>query len=715
MIQTNVNPGVFDLKTKFENSALVNQIMVGDWEASIIFDEYFREMYQNFRRVAGMIYSEADLQKLNLEKRPAFIYNLFLPIILNLAGNFIDNQSKVEAVPVTPGDIRLCKVFTDVMDYIHYNANNLMWESAISYVNAIIGRVGWVCQDWTYRQDNQGMMEIYADDPFTIKWVGDIKRRNLLDVNLLIKSVWMTPEEIRSTYGWQNEELWDVITEKAKIFIGTDPNRRNKMLSHIERVFGFTMQYASKQGYDAVDYASNNFMLQDRTNYYDSTRGIFKVCEAHQRINKKIWVIYDPVMNKEYNITKAVKADEENINSYDQNLMAYVRSSFTYNGVSDPIISKRPIEEITQTAVCPAMNLVLADVPYEVQNGLFKYTPNFCFDFGNDVMQWKSYVDNLTDPITAFNLDQNTIQTYMMKTIVGETWAEEDALGEHEDAFLQNKIGGFKKVKKGALQRRKIQRQMPSPIPASHAQMSIMKEDLVKKISGVRDNALGGSEGSNESGKLYGARVAQTDRLQILPQQNFLKQLKTIGTNTKDFILKKMKPGRILRIAMDENNPFWLEIHEDFVRKIFYDSATGENTGIEQINGNMMSIKYDISISNAPFGEAAKQQEWQNALMMNQAVSSIHPAYGNAELLVEASPVRNKDKWLSHVRSINQKQTVLMQLMQAQQAKQQQVSDESNKMRLEREGMQLQDQRNDMTIDQILQDQVMNHIKGIAD
>jgi hypothetical protein len=475
------------------------------------------------------------------------------------------------------------------------------------------------------------------------------------------------------------------------------------------------MQYNAKQGYDAIDYAAQNFMLQDRTNYYDNTRGIFKVCEAHQRINKKIWVIYDPVTNKEYNITKAVKADEDDIKNYDQNLMALVRSSFTYNGQSDPVISKRPIEEITQTAVCPAMNLKLAEAPYEVQNGLFKYTPNFCLDFGNDPLQWKSYVDNLVDPIASFNLDQNTIQTYMMKSIVGETWAEEDALGEYEDAFLQNKIGGVKKVKKNALQRRKIQRQMPSPLPAGYYQSSAQKEQLVKSISGVRDNALGGSEGSQESGKLFGARVMQTDRLQILPQQNFFKQLKTIGTNTKDYMIKFMKPGRILRIAMDENNPFWLEINEDFVRKIFYDSATGDTTGIEQINGNMMSIKYDINISNAPFGEAAKQMEWQNALMMNQAVSTIHPSYGNAELLVEASPVRNKDKWLAHVRSVNQKQTVLMQLMQAQQQKQQQVSDESNKMRLEREGMQLQDQRNDMGIDQILQDQVMNHVKGFAD
>ena len=713
MITANVSNPLFT-GSKYEDVECVNRIMMGDWEASIIFDEYFREMFQNFRRVAGMIYSEADLQKLNLEKRPAFVYNLFLPIILNLAGNFIDNQSKVEAVPVTPGDIRLTKVFTDIMDYVHYNANNLMWESSISYVNSIIGRIGWLCQDWTYRQDNQGMMEIYADDPFTIKWVGDIRRRNLLDVNLLIKSVWMTPEEIRSTYAWQDEELWDTITEKAKLFIGTDPNKRNKMLSHIERVFGLTMQYAGKQGYDAIDYAANNFLLQDRTNYYDTSRGIFKVCEAHQRINKKIWVLYDPVTNKEYNITKAVKADEENIKIFDQGMMAFVREKFTYGGMSDPIINKRPIEEITQTAVCPAMNLKLAESPYEVQNGLFKYTPNFCFDFGNDAMQWKSYVDNLTDPVTAFNLDQNTMQTYMMKTIVGETWAEEDALGEHEDAFLQNKIGGFKKVKKGALQRRKIQRQMPSPIPATHAQSSLFKEELVKKISGVRDNALGGSEGSNESGKLYGQRVAQTDRLQILPQQNFLKQLKTIGTNTKDYILRFMEPGRILRIAIDESNPFWLEIHEDFVRKIFYDAATGENTGIEQIPGSIKAIKYDINISNAPFGEAAKQQEWQNAIMMNQMLSAIHPAYANAELMVEASPVRNKDKWLSHVRSINQKQTVLQQLMMAQQMKQQQVTDESNKMRLEKEGIQLQDMRNDNGMDNLLANQITNHVIGTA-
>ena len=150
--------------TKYERIGKVADVANAEWQTSQHFRNWFQEMIQNYKRVAGYIYSAADLAKLNLEERPKFIYNLLLPIILQLSGNFINNQSKVESIPRTAGDFKMNIIMSDLLDYAHYTANTLKRELSMAFVHAIIGRVGWIAQDWSHQNDPEGMMEISCWD-----------------------------------------------------------------------------------------------------------------------------------------------------------------------------------------------------------------------------------------------------------------------------------------------------------------------------------------------------------------------------------------------------------------------------------------------------------------------------------------------------------------------------------------------------------------------
>jgi hypothetical protein len=132
----------------------------------------------------------------------------------------------------------MSQIMTDLLDYAHYGANNLPKELATAFVNAIIGRVGWVYQDWSYGNDEQGMIEIINWDPFRVMWEPGFRKRNMRDCNYLINRGWYTPEEIRTMYALDKDDLYDEITEKAKLYLGTTQERNRKLVPYLERTFG---------------------------------------------------------------------------------------------------------------------------------------------------------------------------------------------------------------------------------------------------------------------------------------------------------------------------------------------------------------------------------------------------------------------------------------------------------------------------------------------
>lgn len=657
--------------TPHENLQLISHVENAEYRTSRLLDRYFREMYENFRRVNGHIYSEADLEKLNLEKRPAFVYNLFRPILLQLAGNFKTNMGKIEALPRTPGDVQLTNILNDLLDYVFITANDVEAEMIKSYINAVIGRVGWIYGDWRYDLDPEGMYWIEAYDPFRIIWDVSQPTHNTKKWSYIIDRGFYTVEEIRNYYADDNPDMWDEITEKAKLMLGESEIRSKQILSMIERVFGMEVLYQGKEsGYDAYSLAFSGIQYGE-TQYFDTASGKFKVIDFHERRSEQIYTAFLPISGEEYDITQHVesliekryrgKLSREKKASDYRDAAAEVRARMIAGGLGDVKIQKKIITQIYQTSVCPALNMVLYDEPYTVQNGNFKLVPVFCFEMGQEIYEWKSYVDDLIDVIRAYTLNMNTMQTYLMKAVHSETWIEEDALGEYEEAFTQNKIGAVKKTKRGAVSGGKIKLIQPAALPPGHMQMSLFQKEAIKEISGVRDNALGTRENANESGRLFQQRIAQTDLLQIIPQDQAIGQMKLLGENAADNLFYYLTPGRVIRIIRDETNPYWIQINEDSIEKLFV-SNTGQIQSGEVIYGKISESKFDIIISEVPYGQTAKEKEHMERLSLAElALRMNRPDYIPFQYFVKRSSLREKDEWLTYLKSAEQTQAGTMQ------------------------------------------------------
>lgn len=656
--------------TTHEDMKLISYVENAEFQASRAMNTYFQEMYQNYRRANGHIYNNSDLEKLNLEKRPAFVYNLFRPILLHLAGNYRQNLGKIECQPRTPNDIELVNIANDLMDYAILTANNFEYETVKAYINSIIGRVGWIYGDYRYDIDDQGMFWYESYNPFRILFDISKGSSNQKKWNYEIDRGFYTTEEIRNIFAQDDMDKYDEITEKSKLLLGESDIRRKQILTMIERVYGIESYYQGQNsGYDAYSQAFNNLQTSN-PDYIDTDLGKFKVIDFHERRSEAIITAYFPKSGKELDITKSIDKLVDSTKDHDQrrskayrNAIAAFSDRTFQAGYGEVIIKRKLVNQIHQTAVCPALNMVLADDPYTVQNGNFKILPVFCFEMDQEVLEWKSYIDDLVDPVRGINLNINTMQTHSMKSSQGETWYEEDALKEHEEEFTHNTINAYKKVARGGLE--KIKRVAPPPLPKGNMEMTMILQELVKQISTVRDNAVGKKENSEESGKLFTARVAQTDLLQIIPQDNAVTQLKTLGENCIDNLIFYMPAGRVIRIIGDEKDPYWLQINKDSIDKLFYNGS--QLAKKETVQRKIQESKFDIMISRVPYGQGAKEREFQEILMICKTyIEMDRPDLIMPEFIIKFSNLRNKDEWMNFVKMMTKNQGDVNRAQQAQ-------------------------------------------------
>ena len=688
--------------TPAEDLKLVAYVESAEYSASRSFDTYFREIYENFRRANGKIYNQADLEKLNLEKRPAFVYNLFRPILLQLSGNYRSNLGKVELFPKTPDDLEIINILNDLCDHALLTANNFEIEMTKAYINSIIGRIGWIYSDYRYDIDPEGMFWYEAYNPFRVLFDSEKGTSNQKKWNYVIDRGYYTTEEIRNLFAQDDMDMYDEITEKSKLLLGESDIRKKQIMTMIERVWGLETHYqGNNTGYDSFSMAFNNLQMGN-SEYLDFNSGKFKVIDFHERRSEQIITAYVPATGKEVDITESlnrlVKNEDKRSVEY-RNAIAQFRDRVIQQGFGEPIISRKLINQVHQAAVCPALNMVLANEPYKVQNGNFKLVANFCFEMDQEVLEWKSYIDDLVDPVRGINLNMNTMQTYLMKTAIGETWYEEDALLEHEDDFINASINANKKVKKGKLE--KIKRINPPSLPAGHTQLTMMLEEMTKKISTVRDNAVGTREASNESGRLFEARVAQTDILQIIPQDNALVQLKTLGENCIDYLIHYLTPGRAIRIAGENNDPYWIQINEDSIEKLFYKG--NEFQGSETVSRKLSESKYDVGISKVPYGQAAKDREFQQMVIIARTFMEMQrPDLIMPELLLENSGLRNKDEWMTYIKARNQNQDVVNKQQQLIQDRQNRITEMKDLQGIEKGVFELEDKRKESDVDNII-------------
>lgn len=663
--------------SRFEKSGTIARIGTAEIDLSSKFSTYQQENLSNLYRLAGHIYSSADLRKLRAEGRPEFEWNLFLPIILSIVGNFKSAIPGLDFFGVSEDDQRGANLHKKLNEYAFYTANDISYELAKAFFYAVVTRMGWLKTTWSYTKDDQGMVDIKWYDPFRLKFDTAWQRRDTSDLRFISDTGWYEASEIIDTFARKDPLMRDEIYEKATLIVGESSMKsgrmRKMMATWAERFLNSSIDYQGrKHGHDSFGESLNyNF---GGTWYRGDGR--FKVIDWYEKRLEPMMEIHDLTTNQKEDVTEDVaisKDRSDRIGSsrewFDREKLAIIRERY-----NNPKVTVKHQELIWQTSVVPALNMVLHDAPQKFQSGHFKFIPVLCFDFHSDPMEFKSVMDHIVDPVSSYNLRRNTLLTYLMKLSNGGFVAEASAVKGYEDSLLSNEIGGLSIVADGSLAQKRVIQKQPPPYPDGLRLFNQEEKQDLEMISGSTPNTRGLKENTNESGILFEAKVQQSDILQEWISDNAQASLIYTAENVFTMFQRFMKMPRVLLLLQDQTNPSWLKVNMYYLGKMMNDVSYG---------------KFNIRISKQPFGRLAQQKEFQIVMQINDWLAKTFGAqFVDPRIAIKLSGISAAPDMIQHINS------ALGDLLQQDQAAEmmQAEQDNQNRMRSQMEMMSMMQQ-----------------------
>ena len=296
-------------KSEYEDVETIARI--GSAEMSLIgkFEVFQQEVLQNFYRLAGHIYSAQDLRKLNLEKRPNFEWNLFLPIILSIVGNFKGQVPGLEFTGISPQDQQGADLHQTLSNYFLTQANDIEYEISKAFLWAVVGRIGWLKTSWSYLKDPDGMILIEWYDSLRIKFDTNWRKRDTSDMRYMSDSGFYEASEIIDIYAKNNHSLRDEIYEKARMIVGDSALKKGKMKKMLstwaERFLNASLDYqGQKHGFDS--FSDADVAYNYGATWYNGD-GRFKVIDWYEKRQQPIMTVTDLKTGLSQDITDLVK------------------------------------------------------------------------------------------------------------------------------------------------------------------------------------------------------------------------------------------------------------------------------------------------------------------------------------------------------------------------------------------------------------------------
>lgn len=643
--QRNLNLNIPELETgsDYEKPDIIARITNAEVQLFNQFRPFLTEQLQNDNLAIGMIYNTADRLKLKREKRPMFETNYFHDKLLDLGSNFRGNVPGVDIMGRTEDDHRRAEMFRDLNDYILHTGNDFTYEMSKAYLSAQIRRITWIKQEFNYISDEEGMVDISFYNKM-LKFDTSMLGRDANEMQFISDDGWLSPEEIIQIYAKKNPDLAEEIQEKSRWIFGDRDTGFNRLATWSERVMNMTVDYSGEsQGYDTIKLAA------DVHGNWWNDKGRLKVVDWYERRRFNTMVITDRLTGQQIDISDTIRVTEVGKDWYDNDLLQSIIQR--YSLIESPHIEEDFTTKIYQSSVIPALNIVPYDGPQQLQNGNFKFTMVLCFDFHPDILQTKSMIDHTKDIVRLMNHADNTNMTYLGRAANGGVYVEESAVKGLENQATNKH---FTILKDGAISKQRFKEKGVPPVNQANIQFQQQKSLELDRISASTPASRGIQESKQESGKLHGQKILQTEQMNEWASENAQSAGLQISENNVWYIQNFFSTERTFRIIHNQLNPYWLTINQKAMGEVLNDVSVG---------------KYDVMISKTPYGRQAKEIERAKLDLMIERLMALDPRYVDPKLIVELYEPSKMDEWIKRIEFV---EGIQQQELQAQIAKEQQ-------------------------------------------
>ena len=530
---------------------------------------------------AGDQWLQADLNALQLQRRPALTINKIISTLGTLFGEQIYNRSETIFRPASGATAETAEALTKVFKQISQN-NQLPWARSELFADGVIR--------------SRGFVDIRLD--FTDSMQGEVRIENLNSKNVVIDpdaeeydpdrwmdcfiTKWVTPQDIAVLYSEDDAE-------------------------YLKIKDGSSFPY----GYDSIE------RVRDRFGGVLPLAGYYGVHEPHGiRRNVRLLERQYRRLDKQLHFVDVTSGDMRAIpQDWDRNRIAQVVEK-ARGRVS---VTKKLVKRIRWTVT--ADNVVLHDdwSPYKH----FTPVPYFpYFRYGRTI----GLVENLLGPQELLNKTSSQ-ELHVVNTTANSGWKlKAGALKNMSIEELEQKgaTTGLVLELDDVAAAEKIQ---PNATPQGLDRLSYKAEEHIKTISNISDS-MQGFDREDVAAKAIQAKqsrgsINMTKVMDNLERSDFL-----VARNVLDIVQEYYTEPRLLHITHDDllQQPETLEVNT-------YDEALNE------ITNDLTIGEYSIIITSQPFRATLEDSQFEQGMAMREAGIQLPD-----DILIENSRLQRKSE-----------------------------------------------------------------------
>jgi hypothetical protein len=586
--------------------------MIALWQAlSDRFERMRRESLRNYEYIAGEQISRKIRTLLEESQRPALVYNLLQPLIIYVAGTLSANRSIMRAYPIREGDEERADMHTTLVSDWAMEQCQGYREIAKAGMDAMIGKVGWLNNYWTTRDNAAGSWVTESFDPFMIMWDADGRKKDQSDWRYQLVSGYYSYEEVLASFDLE-KKVQDEVKKNALTLEGT-LEKGEKPRSFLSRAAGAIDEWWSMRRGRRED---EKTILSDMA---DLRSGLYRVMEFHE----KRWVDHRWMYSAMTGQKLPFPDDFEDKKPKERDEWVEMAKRMMPGGHERVFLRS----ELWITACAPILlpDALLLERPYPVQGRGFQHKPIWCYDFHTDLTRVNSIIDALIDPQDSFNQRRMSFLEALMDAVNPNYLAVFNTIPPDEEDNWKSKKRHVLKYYKGI---NAPKREEPAALVGQLDRFSEEDRQIIEIVSGISPNLQGRQQSSGESGVLYARRIAEGLKMLSL----FFDQVTTTQQHVFNYCDRNLQEfmtlPRMIRLLSKDGDPNWLQLNWQTLKGVKNDIAQGE-----------FDFKPDVTQA----GSTIKQLKFIEAL---EFVKILPPQLVNWPEVIELwdSPARGKMK-----------------------------------------------------------------------
>lgn len=564
--------------------------------------------------VKGNQWTEQEKREMEAKKRVPAVFNMILPAIDLIQGNWLQSKMDLVAKPVDEfGDAEIASIITACIKYIEHQ-NMMQMQDKYQFRSGIIRGIG-VKELWFDREKSlKGEIRCqykkasdYFIDPDTTQY-------DLSDCSRIFKTVWMNKNELIRVYGKKKaEEAW---------------GRYNYFSSANAYDLLNTVTTPQTWAGQSDDYGNNSpggskMVGDDRDAFeyvlgqgYDVKKKLCRVVERYEKVYEEAEYVTDPTTG-----------EMVSIETYPPEVRPFLANGSI----------KRTEHHLHLTSIIGDSTVGEdADLDASEFNQLF----NFFFPYWDDG-KYMGVVENLFYPQDEIN-QRHASLVHVISTLAARGFLyEEDAITEDQESDLEDKLktpGYVLKLEKDGLQRVKFQENLQ--VPTIFENLMEREGYNIKYISGAND-AIQGISPRIQSGSAKATEIAQS-AVRLMAVNDNWKDTKILCARALLWWIQTYyKEDRVIRIMspehMDQEDS--IEINKPALGSIFNDITVGE---------------YDVVWD----WEGMTKSERERIMFRLTDLANTVPAYAQpiADEVIAMSDLPNKWKLLQKFQEVQQQQ-----------------------------------------------------------